>query len=118
LGSYSTGTQQYVRGKEVWVPYNFNAKEERYRFLLPGADIRGYREVPGLRVPELAERYPRFAIRLPAAESPGKHGKIIGQRLDIRSRQSSREIREMIFSNALQHAFVREFLIEAEPTRD
>jgi len=118
LGSYGTGTQQYVQGKEVWVPYNFNAKEERYRFLLPGADIHGYRDEPGLRVTELAERYPRFAIQLPAADSPGKHGKIIGQRLDIRSRQSSREIKEMIFSNALQHAFVREFLIEAEPTLD
>jgi hypothetical protein len=46
------------------------------------------------------------------------HGKIIGQRLDIRSRQNSREIKEMIFSNALEHAFVREFLIETEQVHD
>jgi len=118
LGNYSPETQRRVQGKEVWVPYNFNAKYERYRFMLPGARIRGYREEPGLQVAELAERYPLFAVRLPAMESPGRHGKIIGQRLDIRSRQNSREIKEMIFSNALQHAFVREFLIEAERAHD
>ena len=118
LGSYSTGTQQYVQGKEVWVPYNFNAKTERYRFLLPGARIHGYRDEPGLQVAELAERYPLFAVQLPAAGTPGMHGKIIGRRLDIRGRQNSREIKEMIFSNALEHAFVREFLIETEPVHD
>ena len=118
LGSYSTGTQRYVQGKEVWVPYNFNAKTERYRFLLPGARIHGYRDEPGLQVAALAERYPLFAVQLPAADTPGKHGKIIGQRLDIRGRQNSREIKEMIFSNALEHAFVREFLIETEPVHD
>jgi len=118
LGSYSPDTQRRVQGKEVWVPYNFNAKYERYRFMLPGARIRGYREEPGLKAPALAERYPLFAVRLPAAETPGDHGKIIGQRLDIRSRQTSREIKEMIFSNALGHAFVREFLIETGPVHD
>jgi len=100
------------------VPYNFNAKYERYRFMLPGARIHGYREEPGLRVTELAGLYPLFAVRLPATETPGGQGKIIGQRLDIRSRQTSREIKEMIFSNALEHAFVREFLIETEQGHD
>jgi 4-amino-4-deoxy-L-arabinose transferase-like glycosyltransferase len=118
LGSYSTGTQQHVQGKEVWVPYNFNAKYERYRFMLPGARIHGYRDERGLQVAELAERYPLFAVQLPATETPGKHGKIIGQRMDIRSRQNFREIKEMIFSNALEHAFVREFLIETERVHD
>jgi len=100
------------------VPYNFNAKYERYRFMLPGARIRGYREEPGLRATDLARRYPAFAVRLPVSETPGGQGRIIGQRLDIRSRQSSREIKEMIFSNALEHAFVREYLIEAEQVDD
>jgi len=118
LGSYSPETQRWVQGKDVWVPYNFNAKYERYRFMLPGARIHGYREEPGLRVTELAGRYPLFAVRLPATETPGGHGKILGQRLDIRSRQTSREIKEMIFSNALEHAFVREFLIETEQGDD
>jgi len=117
-GPYSPGTQQRVEGKDVWVPYDFNAKYERYRFLLPGARIHGYRSEPGLRVAELAQRYPIFAVQLPATEMPGEHGKIIGQRLDIRGRQNSREIKEMIFSNALEHAFVREFLIEAEHGHD
>ena len=118
LGNYSPVTQRWVQGKDVWVPYNFNAKYERYRFMLPGARIHGYRDEPGLQVTELAGRYPLFAVQLPAAETPGKHGKIIGQRLDIRSRQNSREIKEMIFSNALEHAFVREFLIETEQVHD
>jgi putative flippase GtrA/4-amino-4-deoxy-L-arabinose transferase-like glycosyltransferase len=118
MGSYSPETQRRVEGKDVWVPYNFNAKYERYRFMLPGARIHGYREEPGLQVTELAGRFPLFAVRLSAAETPGGRGKILGQRLDIRSRQTSREIKEMIFSNALEHAFVREFLIETDQGRD
>ena len=118
LGSYSPEAQRWAQGKEVWVPYNFNAKYERYRFMLPGARIQGYREEPGLRATDLARRYPVFAVRLPASETPGGQGRIIGQRLDIQSRQTSRELKEMIFSNALEHAFVREFLIEAEQVHD
>jgi len=118
LGSYGPAAQRWAQGKDVWVPYNFNAKYERYRFMLPGARIHGYREEPGLQVTELAKRYPVFAVRLPPSETPGGPGRIIGQRLDIRSRQTSREIKEMIFSNALEHAFVREFLIEAEQVHD
>jgi len=89
LGSYSPEVQRWAQGKEVWVPYNFNAKYERYRFMLPGARIRGYREEPGLRATDLARRYPVFAVRLPAPETPDGKGRIIGQRLDIRSRQTS-----------------------------
>jgi len=57
----------------------------------PGARIRGYREEPGLRATDLARRYPVFAVRLPAPETPDGKGRIIGQRLDIRSRQTSRD---------------------------
>jgi 4-amino-4-deoxy-L-arabinose transferase-like glycosyltransferase len=44
LGRYDADTQRQVQGREVWVPVDFIAKEEGYRFLLPGAHVRGYQE--------------------------------------------------------------------------
>ena len=42
LGRYGAEAQQYARGKDVWVPVNFKAKEEGYVFLLPGAKVHPY----------------------------------------------------------------------------
>ena len=41
-GTYGPDVQALVKGRTVWVPTNFAAREEGHRFLLPGADVRGY----------------------------------------------------------------------------
>lgn len=120
LGNYSADARHYVSGKDVWVPCNFRAMDEGYRFMLPGAEIRGYSEDQNLTASELAARYPLFAVQL-ALNDNMQNGscaecKIIGQRLDIRGRQSSAELKEMILQGKVfQHLFVREILMESPP---
>ena len=118
LGNYSAEARHYASGKDVAVPCNFRAMDEGHRFILPGAEIRGYSEDQNLSVSELAARYPLFAVRLALNDSTQNGGcaecKIIGQRLDIRGRQSSAELKEMFLEGKVfQHLFVREILMES-----
>ena len=91
----------------------FRAMDEGYRFLLPGADIHGYREGPNQTLTALSTRYPLFAIRLPFEDTGFAGYKVIGQRLEMRSRHSSRELMEMLRGRVFELLFVKELLIEA-----
>lgn len=113
VGNYDLQAQQYVAGKQVWVPINFRAKEEGYRFFLPGADVRGYRSDQGLTIADLSARYRLFVVPLPIADAAPAGVKIIGQRLDIGSRHSSRQIMEMVRGEVFEHLFRKELLVEA-----
>src|SRR5665647_744701 len=118
LGNYSAQAQRYASGKEVGVPCNFRAMDEGYRFMLPGAEISGYNEDQNLTASELAARYPMFAVQLALNDGALNGGcsacRIIGQRLDIRGRQSSAELKEMfLHGKVFEHLFVREVLMES-----
>jgi hypothetical protein len=120
LGSYSAEAQRYASGKDVAVPCNFRAMDEGYRFMLPGAEIQGYKEGQNLSVSDLAARYPLFAVQLALSDSTINGGcaacKVIGQRLDIRGRQSPAELKEMFLrGKVFEHLFVRELLMESPP---
>lgn len=114
-GNYSTEAQQYAKGKAVWTQCDFRAKYEGHRFLLPGSQIHGYDENPGLTPSELAKHYRLFAVQLPLQDDAACPGcKVIGQRLEIRGRQSEDEIRDMLKGNVFQHLFRKELLIESD----
>jgi 4-amino-4-deoxy-L-arabinose transferase-like glycosyltransferase len=113
LGNYEAEAQQYAKGKDVWVPCNFRAKDERYRFILPGAQVHGYKDSQRPSVPELSKQFPLFAAQLSFRNPECPSCKIIGQRTDIRSRYSSAEIKEMLEGKAFEYLFVKELLIEA-----
>jgi 4-amino-4-deoxy-L-arabinose transferase-like glycosyltransferase len=113
-GNYGPEVQQLVKGKSVWVPCDFRAKDEGHRFLLPGAQINGYYENPDLSPAKLAQRYRLFAVQLPLQdEMVCDTCKVIGQRLEIRGRQSIEEIEDMLEGNVFQHLFIKELLIES-----
>ena len=118
LGNYSAKVRQYSSAKDIGVPCNFRAMDEGYRFLLAGAEIHGYNENQNLSANELSARYPMFAVQLALNDNMQNGGciecKIIGQRLDIRGRQSSAELREMFLQGRVfEHLFVREVLMES-----
>ena len=112
LGNYSAEAQKFVQGKDVWVPCNFRAKEEGYRFILPGAQIHGYHEDLALTSTELAAKYNLFVVQVPLKADGCANCKVLGQRLDIRGRQSDSEIKQMLNGEIFQHLFVKELLIE------
>ena len=118
LGNFSADAQRYARGKDVWVPCNFRAKDEGHRFVLPGAEIHGYNENQNLKADELAGRYPLFTLRQALSDTE-QHGgctacRIIGQRLDIRGRIHESELKQMALEGKVfQNLFIREVLPEA-----
>jgi len=92
------------------VPYDFNAKYEAYRFLLPDARITGYPEERAPDVDALAARYPLFAVRQPLAAGPCRGCRIVGERLDLRGRHSSAELKEIFAGRVFENLFVKEVL--------
>jgi 4-amino-4-deoxy-L-arabinose transferase-like glycosyltransferase len=111
-GSYSADVREYAKGRTVWVPINFIAREEGHRFLLPGADVRGYPIDPALTDAELSQHYPLFAVRLPL-DAPVTSGRVLGERLDIATRHTPEQIMEMLRGRVFEHLFVKEVLVEA-----
>ncbi|MES2770953.1 MAG: phospholipid carrier-dependent glycosyltransferase [Pseudomonadota bacterium] len=138
LGRYSVATQASLSGQKVYAPYDFNAKDEAYRFLLPGALIVGYREesepVEGaasvtpqrLRLSTLRQRYPQlFAaqraaapealhliVRMPLGTLPCTSCRLIATRLDVRGRQSPQALQAILRGQVLANLFVQEMLLE------
>ena len=116
-GNYDSAAQLAVQGKPVWVPCNFRASQEGHRFLLPGAEVHGYYGEPAPAPAELAKRFHSFAVQLPLGAKPDcAECKVIGKRLEIRSRQGEDEIEEMLKGNVSAHLFAQEWLIESAGT--
>jgi hypothetical protein len=111
-GNFSADTQRYAQGKEVWTPCNFRAVDEGHRFLLPGAQVHGYSSEPVQSVAELSAKYPLFAVQVPLQEQCDGC-KIIGERLEIRSRHSPQEIQRILHGEVFQQLFAKELLIES-----
>ena len=116
IGIYPVEVQQLAQGREVGVPVNFNAKEEGYRFFLPGADVRGYQFDPALTVDDLGPRFQIFAMRLPMSAPDPEGVNILGRRVDIGSRHSPAQIMEILRGNVFEHLFLKELLIESTMT--
>ena len=113
LGRYNEAAQRYVQSKDVWVPCNFRAHDEGDRFMLPGARVHGYDESWNLKPADLAARYRLFALQLPLNAEPCAGCQVIGQRLEIRGRQSADELRAMFKGDVFQYLFVKELLVES-----
>lgn len=113
LGTYSEAARHYVQDKDVWVPCNFRAHDEGDRFLLPEARVHGYNEDWNLTPNELASRYRYFSLQLPLDAEPCAGCRVIGQRLEIRGRQSSAELGSMFRGDVFKHLFVKELLLES-----
>ena len=111
LGNFSLAAQNQVTGKAVWTPCNFRAVDEGYRFLLPGAQVHAYTTDAAPTLAELSAKYNFFIIQLRLNE-PCTNCKIIGQRLEIRNRHTSEEIRRIFKGEVFQQLFVNEWLVE------
>lgn len=115
-GNFGKDAQARVAGSEVWVPSDFNAKYETYRFLLPAAKIRDYRETREQNLDDLARRYPLFAVRLPLVSSGTvvcAGCRVIAERLDLRGRHTPEETNAILRGNVFENLFLRELLIES-----
>ncbi len=110
LGRYKSAVQREMAGQTIWVPYNFNAAYEQYRFLFPGADIRGYRSDTGVSLAVLRQHYPLLIIQQPLDQPLCTDCRILGERLELKGRQSDEEIKAMLRGDVAKHLFLRELL--------
>jgi hypothetical protein len=114
-GRFDTKTISLLQGKTVWFPCDFRAKDEEYRFLIPGAEIKGYPVGEAKNLTELANRYAYFAVQAPvnAKFLPCPDCQVIGERLEMRARHSSDEIRAMLLGQVSDNLFVKEYIVFA-----
>ena len=117
-GTYSADVQQATRGRTVWVPINFAAKEEAHRFLLPGADVHGYAGEPDFTLAGPGSHSALFAVRAPINSTGIGGGRVLGERLDIATRQTPKQILDMLRGNVFEHLFVKEILVEPGERRE
>lgn len=121
LAIYHAATQAAVQGKSVAVPCDFRVSDERYQFLLPHTQLTAYHENLHFDAAQLAQRYALFVVQIPLTQEVSSSlcadCKIIGQRLDIRGRQSSAELKEMfLHGKFFEYLFVREVLLQSPVT--
>jgi 4-amino-4-deoxy-L-arabinose transferase-like glycosyltransferase len=94
-----------VAGNEVSVPANFNAREESYGFLLPGAEMKRYdhwRKPPNSQF---------VVISLPL-DQPAPQGVVLARRLNMIDRFSAAETRDILMGNVTHHLFHWDWLIQ------
>ncbi len=113
MGTYNESAVQYVQGKDIWVPCNFRAHDEGDRFMLPNTHVHGYDESWNLKPADLAARYRLFTLQLPFEAEACAGCKVIGQRFEIRGRQSPEELQAMLRGDVFRHLFVKELLVES-----
>jgi hypothetical protein len=101
--------------REVWVPYDFVAKEERYRFLLPGAAVVGYREERRPAAPDPMPPGTLVTVQVPFHGAGCEGCTVLGRRLDIRGRQTAAELRDVLSGRLTPALFVEELLVETPP---
>ncbi len=110
-GLFTGAGRESVIDCEVSVPANFNAREESYRFLLPGAVMKPYdhwRQPPASRF---------VVISLPL-DAPAPQGLILSRRLNMIDRFSATETRDMLRGNISRNLFHWDWLVQQpEPVK-
>lgn len=114
-GRFTKETIQKLQGKTVWFPCDFRAKDEEYRLLIPGANIKGYPAGEATAIKKLAERYSLFAVQAPLQSKLELCADcvIIGERLEMRARHNDKEIKAMLMGQVSDNLFVKEYIVLA-----
>jgi len=114
-GAFDAAAQDFARGKSVAAPINFGAREEIYRFLLPGSHPQPYKikKFPGIET--LQQRGEPFIVTVPLHEDPlaGRTGlRLVGRRIQLVDRFDNKETSELLRGNIAPHLFKQDLLVE------
>lgn len=108
-GGFDPRTVAAARGHVVWYPENFWAAVERERMLLPGVEVRGYPDVdPG---PDPARTGPDDLIVVRRGLDDPPPAAALGKRLDMGSRHTTAEFRELASGAFARRLFRYEWLV-------
>jgi 4-amino-4-deoxy-L-arabinose transferase-like glycosyltransferase len=114
LGRFDAQTVNAVTGKTVYVPSNFRAQYERYRFLLPGAEIRSYDYDDDASRDRLLANGELVVMDLPSEVRNFGLYKVLGKRLTLRSRMPQEDIALVLQKRRMDLLFRQELLLQGE----
>lgn len=114
-GEFDKAAADFARGRTIAAPINFNAREEIYRFMLPGAELPPYHVGPDVTLDGLVAANDTFIITLPlrdmsVEETPGL--RIVGTRLQLIDRFNNDETMDMLTGNVSRNLFKKDLLVE------
>jgi hypothetical protein len=118
-GEFDRSAADFARGKTIAAPINFNAREEIYRFMLPGAELPPY-QVNDFNLNRLRAENSTFIITLPLQDMSVENSpdlRIVGTRLQLIDRFNNKETMDMMLGNVSRHLFKKDLLVEViQPT--
>lgn len=116
LGQFDQSAREAVRDKKIWVPINFNAREESYRFLLPESSaLLPYDYKPNITINEMKAKVPRFIVSLPLSDQSVENlqgARLLGRRLNLIDRFNAQETQAILMGNIAKYLFHQDLLIE------
>lgn len=117
LGRYPLDRIAFLEGKRVFVPAEFISRQERHRFVLPGARIEGYDPADADSTSRLLSSGQVVIVyRAPGRTVEGPF-RVIGRRFDLRSRQTLGEMWRIFYHRDLD-LLVRQELVVRRHRRD
>ncbi len=114
-GEFDQSAADFARGRTVAAPINFNAREEIYRFMLPGADLPPY-SVHELSLQDLKSGTNTFIVTLSLSDMSAENSpdlRIVGKRLQLIDRFNKQEMADILAGNVSRNLFKKDLLIEA-----
>ena len=116
-GEFDESSRDFARGKSYAAPINFNAREEIYRFMLPGSNPQPY-HVNDYALDRLKAENEIFIITLPLRDMSVENSpdlRIIGTRLQLIDRFNNKETMDMLTGSVSRNLFKKDLLVEVQP---
>ena len=116
-GEFDRSAAEFARGKSIAAPINFNAREEIYRFMLPGAELQPY-HVNDAGLEDVRRTHEVFIVTLPLQDMTVESAsdlRIVGQRLQLIDRFNNRETMDMLSGHVSRNLFKKDLLVEVIP---
>ena len=113
-GEFDRPTADFARDKSIAAPINFNAREEIYRFMLPGADLAPY-HVNDYALDRLKAENNLFIITLPLQDLSVENSpdlRIVGTRLQLIDRFNNQETIDLLTGHVSRNLFKKDLLVE------
>lgn len=110
-GRYPSNTVNDVSGDTLYMPSGFGPRHERYRFILPGTEIKGYSPNDLDHRESLLQQGYRVGIYIPLTENVSERYFLYGSRVDMRTRQTPGEVKEILLNSRLDLLFQREAIV-------
>lgn len=114
LGRFDAQAINAVQGKTVYVPSNFRAQYERYRFLLPGAEIRSYDYGDDASRDRLLAEGALVVTDFPPQAGNFGAYQVLGKRLTVRNRMPQEDVALVLRERHMDLLFRQELLLQGK----